>query len=70
MTDMRYQQWLLLGTWPVENQRRVILKSKGPHLIDITTDESIVNEIVAKVLDSSWTIEEFSEYLNQKGLSA
>jgi hypothetical protein len=48
----------------------VILKSKGPHLIDITTDESIVNEIVAKVLDSSWTIEEFSEYLNQKGLSA
>ncbi|SDF86638.1 hypothetical protein [Sporomusa acidovorans] len=67
---MNSQQWTLLANWPINNKRRVILKDKGPHLIDITSDETTINEIIAKVLCSSWSKDELMAYLNNKELAA
>jgi hypothetical protein len=62
-------QWTLLANWQIENKRRVILKDKGPHLIDITSDETTINEIIAKILCSSWSKDELMTYLSNKDLA-
>jgi len=66
---MNYRQWTIIDNWPIDNQRRIILKNRGSHLIDITTDEATINEIVTKVLSSSWSKDELMSYLSEKGLA-
>ena len=66
---MNFRQWKILDNWPIDNQRRIILKNRGSHLIDITTDEETINEIVSKVRSSSWTNDELMDYLSEKGLA-
>ncbi|SCM79335.1 hypothetical protein KL86SPO_20518 [uncultured Sporomusa sp.] len=63
------QQWQLLGDWLVNDQRRVIIKHGGPQLIDITADQDTIYEIISKVLNSSWSMEEFMRYLKEKDLA-
>ncbi|MHC1746596.1 MAG: hypothetical protein AB9895_05670 [Negativicutes bacterium] len=66
---MMGQQWTLLDSWLVEGQRRAIFKNVGPNLIDITADEEIIDEIVSHVLISSWSTQEFMDYLKTQGLN-
>jgi hypothetical protein len=63
------EQWEVLGNWLVENQCRIILKTSGSQLFDITAAPETIQEIAVNVLSNSWTIDEFMLYLSQKGLA-
>ena len=63
------EQWEILGNWLVENQCRLILKTGGSQLFDITAAPEVIREITANVVKDSWTINELMMYLNQKGLT-
>lgn len=63
---MSKNQWMVLDSWPVGNKYRVIFKMReaGANLVDITLENTNIEEIIHKVVNSSWTIKELIDYLN------